>query len=172
MVYRVFVEKKPAQANEAKALLNELQALLGLSMISGLRLFYRYDVEGISEALFRQCITTVFSEPPVDDVYEALPAANSAAVFAVESLPGQFDQRADSASQCIQLISQGERPLVRTAKVYMLFGAVDEAALAAVKHYVINPVECREASLAPVETLQAVWSWIGKGLLRSINALA
>lgn len=130
MVYRVFVEKKPAQANEAKALLNELQALLGLSMISGLRLFYRYDVEGISEALF-------------------------AAVFAVESLPGQFDQRADSASQCIQLISQGERPLVRTAKVYMLFGAVDEAALAAVKHYVINPVECREASLAPVETLQA-----------------
>ena len=155
MVYRVFVEKKPAQANEAKALLNELQALLGLSMISGLRLFYRYDVEGISEALFRQCITTVFSEPPVDDVYEALPAANSAAVFAVESLPGQFDQRADSASQCIQLISQGERPLVRTAKVYMLFGAVDEAALAAVKHYVINPVECREASLAPVETLQA-----------------
>ena len=155
MVYRIFVEKKPAQANEARTLLNELQTLLGLSGITRLRLFNRYDVEGVSEALFRQCVTNVFSEPPVDDAYEALPEEGAAAVFAVESLPGQFDQRADSASQCIQLISQGERPLVRAAKVYMLFGAVDEAALAAVKQYVINPVESREASLTPVETLRA-----------------
>ena len=155
MVYRIFVEKKPAQANEAKALLHELQTLLGLSQLTGLRLFNRYDVEGVSEALFSRCVTNVFSEPPVDDVYEVLPEEGAAAVFAVESLPGQFDQRADSASQCIQLISQGERPLVRAAKVYMLFGAVDEAALAAVKQYVINPVESREASLAPVETLKA-----------------
>ena len=127
---------------------------LGLSGITELRLFNRYDVEGVSEALFRQCVTNVFSEPPVDDTYEALPETDAAAVFAVESLPGQFDQRADSASQCIQLISQGERPLVRAAKVYMLFGAVDEAVLQAVKQYVINPVESREASLAPVETLR------------------
>jgi len=154
MVYRIFVEKKPAQANEARTLLGELQTLLGLSGITGLRLFNRYDVEGVSEALFRRCVTNVFSEPPVDDAYEALPETDAAAVFAVESLPGQFDQRADSASQCIQLISQGERPLVRAAKVYLLFGAVDEAALRAVKQYVINPVESREASLAPVETLR------------------
>ena len=154
MVYRIFVEKKPAQANEARTLLGELQTLLGLSGITELRLFNRYDVEGVSEALFRQCVTNVFSEPPVDDTYEALPETDAAAVFAVESLPGQFDQRADSASQCIQLISQGERPLVRAAKVYMLFGAVDEAVLQAVKQYVINPVESREASLAPVETLR------------------
>ena len=101
MVYRIFVEKKPAQANEARTLLGELQTLLGLSGITGLRLFNRYDVEGVSEALFRQCVTNVFSEPPVDDAYEALPETDAAAVFAVESLPGQFDQRADSASQCI-----------------------------------------------------------------------
>ncbi|MBQ3201172.1 MAG: phosphoribosylformylglycinamidine synthase, partial [Clostridia bacterium] len=153
MVYRIFVEKKPAQANEAKGLLGELRSLLGLENITALRLFNRYDVEGVTEELFRQCVTNVFSEPPVDDTFDRLPEAGAAAVFAVESLPGQFDQRADSASQCIQLISQGERPLVKAAKVYMLFGEVDEKTLAAVKQYVINPVECREASLEMPETL-------------------
>ena len=155
MVYRIFVEKKPAQANEAKGLLGELRSLLGLENITALRLFNRYDVEGVTEELFRQCVTNVFSEPPVDDTFDRLPEAGAAAVFAVESLPGQFDQRADSASQCIQLISQGERPLVKAAKVYMLFGEVDEKTLAAVKQYVINPVECREASLEEAKTLKA-----------------
>ena len=92
MVYRIFVEKKTAQANEARTLLGELQTLLGLSGITELRLFNRYDVEGVSEALFRQCVTNVFSEPPVDDTYEALPETDAAAVFAVESLPGQFER--------------------------------------------------------------------------------
>ena len=103
-------------------------------------------MEGIDRELFEKAIPTVFSEPPVDVTYDELPAAGT--VFAVEYLPGQFDQRADSASQCIQLLSQGERPDVRSARVYLLEGDLSEADLAAIKKYVINPVEAREASLA------------------------
>ena len=117
----------------------------------------RYDVEGISEELFRQCAGTVFSEPPVDDVYGELPAHTGAA-FAVEYLPGQFDQRADSAAECIQLISQGERPLVRSARVYLLDGELTAGELEEIKKYVINPVEAREASLDTRDTLQMTYA--------------
>ena len=123
MVSRVYVEKKPGFDGEAKQLKEELRSLLGVGALENLRMVNRYDVEGISDELFAQCVPTVFSEPQSDIATLEMPEANGAAVFAVEYLPGQFDQRADSASECIQLISQGERPEVRSAKVYMLEGA-------------------------------------------------
>ena len=153
MVYRIYVEKKPGFDVEAEGLRNELVSLLGIKELSGLRLLNRYDVEGIDEALFTQCVSTVFSEPPVDRTYSELPAAEGVS-FAVEYLPGQFDQRADSAAECIQLISQGERPLVRSARVYLLEGKLSDAQVAEIKKYVINPVEAREASLETKATLK------------------
>ena len=152
MVYRVYVEKKAGFDHEAQSLLNEVRSLLGIESVTGLRLLNRYDVEGISRELFDSCVPTVFSEPPVDTVYDSLPAAD--ATFAVEYLPGQFDQRASSASECIQLISQGERPQVRTARVYLLTGHIPAEDMERIKKYVINPVEAREASLETVDTLQ------------------
>ena len=157
MVYRIYVEKKPGCDGEVRQLQNELTTLLGIRSLTGLRLLNRYDVEGISEELFRQCANTVFSEPPVDNTYDTLPA-HAGAAFAVEYLPGQFDQRADSAAECIQLISQGERPLVRSAKVYLLEGALTGEELAEIKKYVINPVEAREASLDVKETLKMTYA--------------
>ena len=152
MVYRVFVEKKPELANEANALLSDARTLLGISGLENIRLFNRYDAENIDEPLFAYAVKTVFSEPQVDLVYKD-PDLSGAQAFAVEYLPGQFDQRADSAAQCIQIISQKERPLVRSAKVYALYGEISEAELAEIKKYVINPVEAREASLDKPETL-------------------
>ena len=152
MVYRIYVEKKPGFDGEAQSLLHELTELVGITSLKGLRLINRYDVEGIDKDLFDRAIPTVFSEPPVDVTYDTLPQAQT--VFAVEYLPGQFDQRADSASQCIQLLSQGERPDVRSAKVYLLEGALSAEDLAAIKKYVINPVEAREASLEERTTLK------------------
>ena len=157
MVYRIYVEKKPGFDGEARQLHNELTTLLGIRSLTGLRLLNRYDVEGISEELFRQCAGTVFSEPPVDDTCSELPAHQGPA-FAVEYLPGQFDQRADSAAECIQLISQGERPLVRSAKVYLLEGALTGGEVEEIKKYVINPVEAREASLETRATLQMTYA--------------
>ena len=153
MVYRIYVEKKPGFDVEANGLKNELTGLLGIRSLTGLRLLNRYDVEGIDEVLFHQCVSTVFSEPPVDNTYAQLPEHEGTA-FAVEYLPGQFDQRADSAAECIQLISQGERPLVRSARVYLLEGALTDEQLAEIKKYVINPVEAREASLDKKATLK------------------
>ena len=153
MVYRIYVEKKPGFDVEANGLKNELTGLLGIRSLTGLRLLNRYDVEGIDEVLFKQCVSTVFSEPPVDNTYAQLPEHEGTA-FAVEYLPGQFDQRADSAAECIQLISQGERPLVRSARVYLLEGALTDEQLAEIKKYVINPVEAREASLDKKATLK------------------
>ena len=153
MVRRIYVEKKPALRQEAAGLLNELRSLLGVSALTGLRLVNRYDVEGLDEAAFHRAVQTVFSEPQVDDATAALPAGDYTA-FAVESLPGQFDQRADSASQCIQLMTQGDRPTVRTARVYLLSGELTPADVERIKRYVINPVEAREAGLERVETLQ------------------
>ncbi|WP_322155888.1 phosphoribosylformylglycinamidine synthase [Paratractidigestivibacter sp.] len=156
MVSRVYVEKKPGFDGEAKSLERELRQLLGIDDVANLRIINRYDVEGIDEELFASCVPTVFSEPQTDTATEAMPAvAEGASVFAVEFLPGQFDQRADSAAECIQLISQGERPTVRSAKVYVLEGSLAPADVEAVKHYVINPVEAREASLETRETLTA-----------------
>ena len=151
MVYRIYVEKKPGFDGEAKGLAHELTTLLGVEGLKGLRLLNRYDVEGISRELFDSCVPTVFSEPPVDNTWEHCPKADC--VFAVEYLPGQFDQRADSASECIQLISQGERPDVRSARVYLLEGDLTAEEIAAIKKYVINPVEAREAPMDPKETL-------------------
>ncbi|OUO34323.1 phosphoribosylformylglycinamidine synthase [Olsenella sp. An290] len=155
MVSRIYVEKKPGFDGEARALERELRTLLGIDALAGLRLINRYDVEGISEELFETCVPTVFSEPQTDRATTSMPrTAPGAVVFAVEFLPGQFDQRADSASECIQLISQGERPIVRSAKVYVLEGDLSGEDVAAIKHYVINPVEAREASLEERATLR------------------
>ncbi|MDL2323872.1 phosphoribosylformylglycinamidine synthase [Ruminococcaceae bacterium OttesenSCG-928-A16] len=152
MVYRIYVEKKQPFATEAQGLQQEIKTLLGIQGLTALRIVNRYDVEGISQQLFAQCVPTVFSEPPVDITHTALPTA--ARLFAVEYLPGQFDQRADSAAECVQLISQGERPLVRSAKLYLLEGEISDAEFAEIKKYVINPVEAREADLAEKTTLK------------------
>ena len=152
MVYRVYVEKKAELANEARALQLDLRAFLGIRSLTGLRLYNRYDLEGISRELFDYTVKTVLSEPQLDLVTDQVPQGD--AVFAVEYLPGQFDQRADSAAQCIQILSQGERPAVRTARVYVLEGGLTPQELEAVKQYVINPVESREASLDLPETLR------------------
>ncbi|MBP3919478.1 MAG: phosphoribosylformylglycinamidine synthase [Clostridia bacterium] len=154
MVYRVFVEKKPALAGEARSLLSDLRTLLGMQNLTGVRMFNRYDVENIDEALFAYAKQVVFSEPQLDIVYDTLPTVPGTTVFAVEYLPGQFDQRADSAAQCIQILSQGERPSVRSAKIYMLEGVLSEDDLAHVKQYVINPVESREAAMDKPATLK------------------
>ncbi len=153
MVYRVFVEKKPELANDARSLLSEAKQLPGVEHLERVRILNRYDVEHITPELFDYAVKTVFSEPQVDLVTREA-NTDGASVFAVEYLPGQFDQRADSAAQCIQIISQGERPDVRTARVYLLYGALTDAELAAVKKHVINPVDSREASLALPETLE------------------
>ena len=153
MVYRVFVEKKPELANDARSLLSEAKQLPGVEHLERVRILNRYDVEHITPELFDYAVKTVFSEPQVDLVTREADT-DGASVFAVEYLPGQFDQRADSAAQCIQIISQGERPDVRTARVYLLYGALTDAELAAVKKHVINPVDSREASLALPETLE------------------
>ena len=152
MVYRVYVEKKAELANEARALQHDLRAFRGIRSLTGLRLYNRYDLEGISRELFDYTVKTVLSEPQLDLVTDQVPQGD--AVFAVEYLPGQFDQRADSAAQCIQILSQGERPAVRTARVYALEGVLTPQELEAVKQYVINPVESREASLDLPETLR------------------
>ena len=154
MVFRVYVEKKPGFDVEAQQLGTELKTILGINGLRKVRIVNRYDVEGISQELFEQATPTVFSEPQVDDASADLPDFGDATVFATEFLPGQFDQRADSAAECIQLISQGERPTVRSAKVYALEGTLSEADVAAIKHYVINPVEAREASLEAKTTLK------------------
>ena len=155
MVYRVFVEKKKEFMHEATALLNDARSLLSIDSLENVRIINRYDVENIDEALFEYAKKTVFSEPQLDVVYDTVPEDKNCVVFAAEYLPGQFDQRADSASQCIQIISKGNRPAVRTAKVYMLYGKLSEKQIAEIKKYVINPVEAREASLSMPETLAA-----------------
>ncbi len=156
MVYRIYVEKKKELAQEAAALRNDLVTLLGVKGLKDLRILNRYDAENITRELFDYAIDTVFSEPQVDIAAEA-PDLSGAKVFAVEYLPGQFDQRADSAAQCIQIISRGDRPLIRSAKVYALYGDIDDAGLDAVKKYVINPVEAREAALDLPETLNVIY---------------
>ena len=152
MVYRIFVEKKKELAHEANSLCSELRNLLGIQNLTGVRVLNRYDAENISEELFEEAIGSVFSEPQLDIATSSLECGNDA-VFAVEYLPGQFDQRADSAAQCIQIMSCGERPTIRTAKVYVLSGELSDGDVAEIKKYVINPVEAREACLDKPETL-------------------
>ena len=152
MVYRIFVEKKEGLAHEASSLYNELVNLLGIKNLTGVRILNRYDAENITEELFKESVNTVFSEPQLDFATET-PDFSNGTVFAVEYLPGQFDQRADSAAQCIQIASCGERPIIRSAKVYVLSGELTDRDIDAIKKYVINPVEAREASLEKPQTL-------------------
>ena len=151
MVYRVYVEKKAGQTHEADGLLREIRDFLQIENLSAVRVLNRYDAENIEEGLFNYCVNTVFSEPQVDNVSYEVPTGDI--VFAVEPLPGQYDQRADSAAQCIQIISQGNRPTIRTARVYVLSGDLTAEQIAAIKKHVINAVESREASLEKPETL-------------------
>jgi len=155
MVYRVYVEKREGLTAEADALFSDLTSLIGIKGLKKIRLFNRYDVEDISEELFSYAVRTVFSEPQLDIATYSLPA-DGAEIFAVEYLPGQFDQRADSAAQCIQLISRGDKPLVKTAKIYALYGDISVGDIEKIKKYVVNPVEARIASLAEVKTLKEV----------------
>ncbi len=152
MVYRIYVEKREGLTHEANALLEDVRGFLGIQSLESVRILNRYDVEGIDEALFEKAVNNVFSEPQVDVVSSDYDAQGGI-VFAVEYLPGQFDQRADSAAQCIQILSQGNRPTVRTAKIYILKGNLTESEISAVRRHVINPVECRQASLEKPETL-------------------
>ena len=153
MVNRVYVEKKPGLQNEANALYSEFKNLLGIKGLKSLRILNRYDLENIDAKVLEKAISTVLSEPQLDDVYTELPASKGL-VFAVEYLPGQFDQRADSAAQCIQIMAVIDKPLIKTAKVYILEGELSKEEVAAVKKYVINPVEAREASLELPSTLK------------------
>ena len=152
MVHRIYVEKQPEFAQEAAATLADIRNVLGISHITGLRILNRYDVEGISDALFASCRYTVFAEPQTDLVYDILPQ-DADAMFAVEYLPGQFDQRAEACAQCIALLSQREAPAVRTTRVYLLSGALDEAEQEAIRRTIINPVEARQAQFSLPETL-------------------
>ena len=153
MVYRIYVEKKDGLDHGAAALKKDLKDLLGIKGIEELRTYNRYDVENISEELFENSVKTVFSEPQTDNTYKDCPKGD--VVFAVEYLPGQFDARAASAAECIQIISKGDRPDVRTATVYVLNGNLSADEVQSIKKYVINPVEAREASLDEVKTLKA-----------------
>ena len=153
MVYRVYAEKKKHLAQEAKALSESIRDFLGVKSFEKLRLLNRYDLENISRELFDYAVKTVLSEPQLDDVFFELPETDASAVFAVEYLPGQYDQRADSAAQCIQILSQGERPVVRSARVYLLFGDLTEADVRAIQGFLINPVDSRIAELGTYDTL-------------------
>ena len=155
-VKRIYVEKRPEYAVEAKQLLREIRHILLIKSVTGLRLIHRYDTEGIDDVLYARCLPVVYSEPQLDMTFTELPE-DAACVFAVEYLPGQFDQRAASCEECIQLVGQCERPTVRTARVYLLEGNPSEAEIAQIKKHVINPVEAREASLAERETLQETY---------------
>ncbi len=171
MVYRIYVAKKAEFANEANALKGEIKNLLKIEGVKELSVINRYDVENIDKALFDKCINSVFSEPQIDDTFTALPKTDY--VFAVEPLPGQFDQRADSAAQCVQLFSAGTRPDVKTAKVYAINGKLSEKELDAIKKYVINPVECREADLAEKTTLKMEYELPDKvEILNGFNKLS
>ncbi len=151
MVFRIFVEKRPGLENEAMALKSDINELLQIKDIERVRVFNRYDVDSIAKELFDYSVNAVFSEPQLDIVSDSLPEADY--IFAVEYLPGQFDQRASSAAECIQIIAKGDRPTVKTAKVYALYGKADASQIEAIKKYVINAVESREAAMELPETL-------------------
>ena len=153
-VYRIYVEKKPEFAVEANSLIGGIKSALGLENLTGLRVINRYDAEGLSREDFDLAAPVVFSEPAVDVTYDHLPAVKADEfVFAVEYLPGQFDQRADSCAQCISLLTGGKRPTIKSARIYIVSGKLTEAELDQIKHYMINPVESREASLDCFDTL-------------------
>ena len=158
MVRRVFVEKKQAFAVKAKELEEEIRSYLGIQTVTGVRVLIRYDVENIGDETFEKACQTVFSEPPVDVLYrEEFETAPGASVFGVEFLPGQFDQRADSAVQCVQFLNAAEKPVIRTATVYVIEGNVTAEELSAIKSFCINPVDSRETGMVKPETLVTVF---------------
>jgi phosphoribosylformylglycinamidine synthase len=159
MVYRIYVEKKAEYAIEANGVKNDIHKTLGIN-IEKVRLFNRYDVEGIEEEDFKKAQNIIFSEPPVDDIYYQLPEFDAnVRILAVEFLPGQFDQRADSCAQCISLLTEKDRPEVRSTRVYALYGKISNGKITnedfdKIKQFLINPVEAREASMDKPETLE------------------
>ena len=157
-VKRVFVEKKPEFAVQARELCDEIESYLGIAGVTGVRVLVRDDIENLSEDVYREALGTIFSEPPVDEVFEGdfVHGADDA-VFSVEYLPGQFDQRADSAEQCVKLLKETEEPVIKTATTYVISGSLTKEELDAVKAFCINPVDSREASETIPETLVSVF---------------
>ncbi len=157
-VRRIFVEKRPEFAVKAKELRDEIESYLGIKTVTGVRVLIRYDIENVSEAAYREALSTIFSEPPMDDVYEeSFETGEGDTVFTVEYLPGQFDQRADSAEQCVKLLSEEEEPIIRSATTYVVSGTLTEEEKATVKSLCINPVDSRENNNPKPETLVAVF---------------
>ena len=157
-VRRVYVEKKPAYAVQAKELKHEISSYLGIKSATNVRVLIRYDVENISDEVFEKACRTVFAEPPVDVLYlEKFEAAEGARIFSVEYLPGQFDQRADSAVQCVQFLDGDAQPIIRSATTYVIEGNVTDEEFDAIKHHCINPVDSRETGLEKPETLVTVF---------------
>ena len=157
-VRRVYVEKKPAYAVQAKELKHEISSYLGIKSATNVRVLIRYDVENISDEVFEKACRTVFAEPPVDALYlEKFEAAEGARIFSVEYLPGQFDQRADSAVQCVQFLDGDAQPIIRSATTYVIEGNVTDEEFDAIKHHCINPVDSRETGLEKPETLVTVF---------------
>ena len=156
-IRRLYVAKNGVFADEAKRLLTDLQENLLIKGLTDIHIYHRYDVSGLDDAAFEAAKNMIFSEPPVDAVYDELPVGKDDTVLAVEYLPGQYDQRADSAMQCLQMLTMKNDSLVRTAQVLVLSGSLSADDVAAIKHYCINPVEAREASLDPVSTLEMPW---------------
>ena len=159
MVYRIYVEKKPRFAVDGGAVLADLNVALGIKTVENVRIINRYDCEKLPKENFEAAVPTVFSEPPVDEIYYELPKpAADERMFAVEFLPGQFDQRADSAAQCIQMLCPGERPVVKYAKIYVLKGKISDEEFARIKHYLINAVESRECGFDKYDTLEVKYT--------------
>ena len=153
-VRRVYVEKKPSFAVKAKELKHEISSYLGIKTVTAVRVLIRYDVENISDDVFEKACHTVFAEPPVDDLYlEKFDSADGARIFSVEFLPGQFDQRADSAVQCVQFLDENAQPIIRSATTYVIEGDITEEEFEAIKNHCINPVDSRETGLQKPETL-------------------
>ena len=157
-VRRVYVEKKPAFAVQAKELKHEISSYLGIKSVTAVRVLIRYDVENISDEVFDKACKTVFAEPPVDDLYlEKFESAEDSHIFSVEFLPGQFDQRADSAVQCVQFLDENAQPIIRSATTYVIEGTITDEEFDAIKHHCINPVDSRETGLQKPETLVTVF---------------
>ena len=157
-VRRVYVEKKPAYAVQAKELKHEIRSYLGIDNMTGVRVLIRYDVENISDEVFESACKTVFSEPPVDQLYrESFEMGSEDRTFSVEYLPGQFDQRADSAVQCVKFLKEDEDPVIRSATTYVIEGKITDDEFAAIKSYCINPVDSRETDMKKPDTLVTVF---------------
>ena len=157
-VRRVYVEKKPDFAVAAKDLAEEIKSYLSIDSVDKVRVLIRYDVENVSDVTYHASLGTIFSEPPVDFLYEEdFPREEGDRVFSVEYLPGQYDQRADSAEQCVKLLNEDEEPVIRTATTYVLSGSLEEEQFARIKAFCINPVDSREAAGKKPETLITVF---------------